>query len=260
MTNVIIFVTLIIAFIFQSTLSIYDLQTDPEDRAEKTLSSVLYAGQFFFQWLSLLIFTLEYLSTEQEVRKVLGLKSVKRKREKYAFVSVAVLFMSVAITYLICRWAGLPFYDSWASSLGETCVAFLLFMMQGALIRKLYILIKEADLDLTPVKQSFCANLSVVGFIFLVQCGDLGLHVIVGIFSNKTKEEKEDSNSTTFLLLALAVQILLLVAYFSFFLLIFRSTKGGRTFEDLILHKEVPELVYLQTRKLLRDTHYERAE
>ena len=27
----------------------------------------------------------------------------------------------------------------------------------------------------------------------------------------------------------------------------------------MILHKEVPELVYLQTRKLLRDVHYKRA-
>lgn len=43
-------------------------------------------------------------------------------------------------------------------------------------------------------------------------------------------------------------------------MLIFRSTKGPNFLEDLILHKRVPELVYLQTRKLLRDTHLERAE
>ena len=43
-------------------------------------------------------------------------------------------------------------------------------------------------------------------------------------------------------------------------MIILRSTKGGQTYEDLILHKEVPELVFLQTRKLLRDTHYSRAE
>lgn len=49
-------------------------------------------------------------------------------------------------------------------------------------------------------------------------------------------------------------------AYFSFFLLVLRTTKGARTFDDLILHKEVPELVYLQTRKLLRDEHYKRGE
>jgi len=45
--------------------------------------------------------------------------------------------------------------------------------------------------------------------------------------------------------MALAVQCLLIGAYFSFFLLVLRTTKGARTFEDLILHEEVPELVYL---------------
>ena len=60
--------------------------------------------------------------------------------------------------------------------------------------------------------------------------------------------------------MALSIQVLLIGAYFAFFLLIFGTTKAGRTFEDLILHEEVPELVYLQTRKLLRDTHYKRAE
>jgi len=43
-------------------------------------------------------------------------------------------------------------------------------------------------------------------------------------------------------------------------LLIFKATHGGRKFEDLILHQDVPELVYLQTRKLLRDIHFKRAE
>lgn len=87
-----------------------------------------------------------------------------------------------------------------------------------------------------PVKRTFCANLSCVGFIFLVQCGDVTLHLITNIFLNKTKKEQQESNSTTFLILALSIQVCLLVAYFSFFLLIFRSTKAGRTFEDLILH------------------------
>ena len=52
----------------------------------------------------------------------------------------------------------------------------------------------------------------------------------------------------------------MLAAYLSFFILIYRETSKGREFEDLILHKRVPELVYLQTRKLLRNTHYKRAE
>ena len=50
---------------------------------EKIVSDGLYAGQFIFQWLSLLIFTLEYLSTEQEVRKVLGLPFTKHRRHRY---------------------------------------------------------------------------------------------------------------------------------------------------------------------------------
>lgn len=36
--------------------------------------------QFIFQWLSLLIFTVEYSSTEQEVRKVLDMPSKKNKQ------------------------------------------------------------------------------------------------------------------------------------------------------------------------------------
>ena len=61
-------------------------------------------------------------------------------------------------------------------------------------------------------------------------------------------------------MLTISIQIALVFAYFSFFLLIFRATHNGRRFDDLILHQEVPELVYLQTRKLLRDIHYKRAE
>ena len=75
--------------------------------------------------------------------------------------------------------------------------------------------------------------------------------------SGSAPSEEDD---TLFLAMTLSIQLCLIGAYFTFFLLIFRSTKGARTFEDLILHKEVPELVYLQTRKLLRDEHYKRAE
>ena len=197
---------------------------------------MLYAGQFFFQWLSLLIFTLEYLSTEQEVRKVLGLQSTKRKREIVAAISVSILVAAVITTYLICRWTGVSFFDSWASSFGECGVAGALLFFQAGLIKQIHKTIKIADLDLVPVTRTFFANLSVVGFIFLVQCGELSIHIITGIFSQKTAEEKSESNSTPFLILTLTIQIALLCAYFSFFLLIFRATHGGRTFEDLILH------------------------
>ena len=142
-----------------------------------------------FQWLSLLIFVLEYLSTEQEVRKVLGLKSQKRKREIYAFISVSMLLLSVVFTYLICNWSGESFFDSWASSLGEACVAGALLLMQVSFVKQISTLIKEANLDLVPVRRTFCANLSIVGFIFLVQCGDVSLHAITNIFLKKSKAQ-----------------------------------------------------------------------
>ena len=99
---------------------------------------------------------------------MLDLPSTKRKREYYAIISVSLLFLAVVFTYLICRWSGESFFDSWASSLGECVVALALLLMQGAFIKQISALIKEANLDLVPVRRTFCANLSVVGFIFLV--------------------------------------------------------------------------------------------
>ena len=220
---------------------------------------MLYAGQFFFQWLSLFLFTLEYLSTEQEVRKVLGLKSTKRKREIVAAIGVVLLICAVIVTFLICYASGVSFFDSWASSLGQTCVAGALLFFQAGLINQIHKTIKISDLDLVAVKRTFFANLSVIGFIFIVQCGELVVNIIADIVVSKSSAEQSQANSTTFLFLSTTIQILLLTAYFTFFLLLFRATKGGKTYEDLILHKEVPELVYLQTRKLLRDVHYKRA-
>mmetsp|Transcript_11630 Transcript_11630/g.15762 ORF Transcript_11630/g.15762 Transcript_11630/m.15762 type:complete len:147 (+) Transcript_11630:328-768(+) len=145
--------------------------------------------QFIFQWLSLLIFTLEYLSTEQEVRKVLDLPSSKRKLEIYFISSLTLLFSSVLATYLICQWLSEPFFNSWVSSLGEAVVAGALFGLQGAFIKQISTLIKESNLDLVPVRLTFCANLSCVGFIFLVQCGDLAMHFIVSLVGQNKSEE-----------------------------------------------------------------------
>ena len=205
------------------------------------------------------MFTLEYLSTEQEVRKILGLKSTKRKREIVAVIGVVILLASVILTFMVCQWSGVSFFDSWASSLGQCCVSGSLLFFQAGLINQIHKTIKISDLDLVPVKRTFFANLSVVGFIFLVQCGELCVNIIADIVVSKSKKEQSEANSTTFLLLTTTIQILLICAYFTFFLLLFRATKGQKTYEDLILHKEVPELVYLQTRKLLRDVHYKRA-
>ena len=133
--NYLIFITLTISFSFQATMSIVDYhERTGFSTASRVFSDCCYALQFLFQWLSLLIFTLEYLACEQEVRKVLGMKSTKRKRERYAIVSVLALLMSVIMTYLICNWTGEEYYDSWASSLGEVIVAGSLMTLQGVLI------------------------------------------------------------------------------------------------------------------------------
>ena len=73
--------------------------------------------------------------------------------------------------------------------------------MQGAFIKEISTLIKEADLDLVPVKFTFCTNLSVVGFIFLVQCGDLSLHFITALVG----KTQSDISETAFLILILTV-------------------------------------------------------
>ena len=189
------------------------------------------------------------------MRKVLGMTFTKRKREIYNTIAVIFLVVAVIVTYFVCEITGEEFADGWASSLGESCVAFVLLMLQIRFVQEISSLIKEADLDLVPVTRSFCANLSVVGFIFLVQIGDLCLHIIGNLYLKKTELDSSElqADKTLFIVVAILVQILLLSAYFSFFLLVFRSTMGARTFEDLILHKDVPELVYLQTRKMLRD-------
>lgn len=145
------------------------------DDSESITADILYAGQFFFQWLSLLIFVLEYLSTEQEVRKVLGLKTKKQKREIYLVGGIIYLVLSVIFTYLICEASDNSFYNSWPSTMGEVVVSGSLLLLQFDFIRRIFKLIKEADLDLITISRTFCANLSVVGFLFLVQCGDLGL-------------------------------------------------------------------------------------
>ena len=89
--------------------------------------------------------------------------------------------------------------------MGEVCVAGALLFFQAGLIKQIHKTIKIADLDLVPVTRTFFANLSVVGFIFLVQCGELSIHIITGIFSEKSAQEKAESNSTTFLILTLSI-------------------------------------------------------
>ena len=62
---ILIFISLIVAFSAQSILSIFDLLKlrghEELGIKENTIGNLLYASQFFFQWLSLIIFNLEYL-------------------------------------------------------------------------------------------------------------------------------------------------------------------------------------------------------
>ena len=99
---------------------------------------------------------------------MLGLEFTKKKREKYGLVAVTMLFALCALTYYVCRWVGEPFYDSWVSSAGEGVVAFAILTMQITFIKQIATLINESQLDLVPKPRTFCRNLSVVGFIFLV--------------------------------------------------------------------------------------------
>jgi len=59
-------------------------------------------------------------------------------------------------------------------------------MLQIKFIKEISSLIKEADLDLVPVTRSLCANLSIVGFIFLVQVGDLVIHLFSSIYRKES--------------------------------------------------------------------------
>lgn len=119
--------------------------------------------------------------------------------------SVTVLVFSILLTYFVCRWSERKFYDSWVSSSGEMVVAGAILGLQIHFIKDISRLIAEANLDLVPVTSTFCRNLSVVGFIFLVQCGDVGIHLISYLYNGKTKEEQNESNSTYFLVLGISV-------------------------------------------------------
>ena len=149
------------------------------------------------------------------------------------------------MTYYVCRWMGESFYDSWVSSLGECIVSGAILCLQISFIKQIAQLIDDSKLDLVPVRRTFCRNLSVVGFIFLVTAAEVGINVLVYIFNSKTAKEQETVNSTPFLVLTLSVTVLQLCAYLGFCRLIWRSTRLGRTFDDLILNQKVPELVYL---------------
>ena len=84
-------------------------------------------------------------------------------------------------------------------------VAGAILCLQISFIKQISTLIQEANLDLIPVRSTFCRNLSVVGFIFLVQCGDVGVALIEHLFYSKSKSEREDAQSTPFVVLGISI-------------------------------------------------------
>ena len=164
------------------------------------------------------------------------------------------ILLCVAATYLLCKNDGKTFYRSWVSAAAESVVCGILFAMHMRFVSKIYILIEEIDLDLAPVNTNFCGNITVVGFLFIITVFDAMIHYFV--YGSTARPANGD---TFFLIISISVQLSYFVAYMLLFRLIYNQTKKGRTFECLILHEQVPELVFLQTRKLLRDNHYSKA-
>ena len=91
------------------------------------------------------------------------------------------------------------------SGLGQVVVAGAILCLQISFIKQISTLIHEAELDLIPVRSTFCRNLSVVGFIFLVQCGKLGIDLVEHLFNSKSESEQEDARGTPFLVLGISV-------------------------------------------------------
>ena len=70
----------------------------------------LFIFEYIFGWLSLTLFVLEYLSTEQEVRKVLAMEYTEKKRRKYEIVAIVLLILMPLALVLIWRTAELGLY------------------------------------------------------------------------------------------------------------------------------------------------------
>ena len=165
-----------------------------------------------------------------------------------------LILLCVAATYGICRTDDKFFYKSWISAASEAIVCGIITAMYMRFVSRIYVLIEEIDLDLSPVNTNFCGNITVVGFLFIITVLDACMHYLV---FGKNAPERDD---TFFLIVSITIQLSYFITYMLLFRLIYNQTKKGRTFECLILHKQVPELVFLQTRKLLRVNHYTSAE
>ena len=166
------------------------------------------------------------------------------------------IFLCVLATYFLCKTDDKTFYRSWVSAAAESVVCGILFAMHMRFVSKIYILIEEIDLDLAPINTNFCGNITVVGFLFIITVIDAMIHYLI----YSPTANPDETSGTVFLIISISVQLSYFISYMLLFRMIYNQTKMGRTFECLILHEQVPELVFLQTRKLLRDNHYSKAD
>ena len=173
-SNIIIFVLLVIAFTFETALWAYGYKKGDEkiqeDDSIRRICRIFFAGQFIFQWLSLLTFTLNYRVAEIEIRKVLGQKDVNHHYFAIWTLAISFIIACCATTYFLCIAFEKDFYDSWASSLGEVVTSFIIFMLYGRYVQRINNLIIEMDLDLVKKSMNFCQTLGGVGLLFITAC------------------------------------------------------------------------------------------
>ena len=89
----------------------------------------LFIFEFIFGWLSLTLFVLEYLSTEQEVRKVLAMEYTEKKRRKYEIVAVVLLILTPFILILIWHTAEIGLYKYHLRALSGVIASGALFVL-----------------------------------------------------------------------------------------------------------------------------------
>ena len=134
---------------------------------------ILFVLQFIFGWLSLLLFTLEYLSAEQEVRKVLGMEFTHKKRRKFGTIAILLLLLTPLVTFLLFRLSRQEMYKYHVSELAAVLASGSLFALYVVFVRDISILINESGLDILPVKKTFCKSISVIGLIFFIQIAEV---------------------------------------------------------------------------------------
>lgn len=89
----------------------------------------LFIFEYIFGWLGLTLFVLEYLSTEQEVRKVLAMEYTDKKRRKYEIVAIVLLILMPLTLVLIWRTAEIGLYKYHLRALAAVIASGALFVL-----------------------------------------------------------------------------------------------------------------------------------